>query len=67
LWQITAQQNHLTHLTYKGLSLIQMIQLKSAPTIVEKYEGKELWMAFAVSKTHQSVSGVGDWRVIQHD
>jgi hypothetical protein len=44
-----------------------MIQLKSAPTIAEKFEGKELWMAFPVSKTHQSVSGVGDWRVIQHD
>ena len=60
---------------YNGADLIalrvgkesMMIQLKSAPTISEKYEGKGLWMAFPVSKAHQSVGSVGDWCVIKHD
>ena len=60
---------------YNGADLIalregeeaMMIQLKSAPTISDKYEGKGLWMAFPVSKAHQSAGGVGDWCVIQHD
>ena len=44
-----------------------MIQLKSAPTISQKYEEKGLWMAFPVSKAHQSVGCVGEWCVIKHD
>ena len=59
---------------YNGADLIallegeesMMIQLKSAPVIDRKYKG-DLWMAFPVSKAHQSVGCVGEWCVIKHD
>jgi len=59
---------------YNGADLIalrkgeesMMIQLKSGPVINRKYKG-DLWIAFPVSKAHQSVGSLGEWCVIQHD